>query len=141
VRIWIDTEFNSFQGELISMALVADDGQEWYESLGCANPHPWVAANVMPVIGKAPISRHQMQLMLRAWLGQFHAIHIVADWPEDIAHFCQFLITGPGERLNTPPLTMEVRRDLDAVSAVPHNALEDARAIAALDRTRQAGVA
>jgi hypothetical protein len=32
-------------------------------------------------------------------------------------------------RINTPPLTMEIRRDLDAVSEIPHNALADARAI------------
>jgi hypothetical protein len=54
---------------------------------------------------------------------------LVADWPEDIQHFCELLITGPGLRLDTPPLTIEIRRDLDAVSALPHNALEDARAI------------
>jgi hypothetical protein len=54
---------------------------------------------------------------------------IIADWPEDIKHFCDALITGPGLRLDTPPLTMEIRRDIDAVSAVPHNALEDARGI------------
>jgi hypothetical protein len=56
-------------------------------------------------------------------------VHLVADWPEDIQHFCEALITAPGLRIDTPPLTMEIRRDLDAVSALPHNALEDARAI------------
>lgn len=136
MRMWIDCEFNSFQGELISMALVAADGREWYESLGCDDPHPWVAENVMPVIGKPPILHERMQASLQQWLGHFDALHIVADWPEDIAHFCQFLITGPGMRLDTPPLTMEVRRDLDAHSKVPHNALEDARGIAALDMAR-----
>jgi len=130
MRIWIDTEFNSFEGELISLALVADDGREWYESLGCADPHPWVAENVMPVIGKPAMPRRLAQLSLSLWLEAYPSVHIVADWPEDIAHFCQFLITGPGTRIDTPPLTMEVRRDLDAVSKVPHNALEDARAMA-----------
>jgi hypothetical protein len=57
-------------------------------------------------------------------------IHIIADWPEDISHFCNALLTGPGTRLNTPRLTMEVRRDLHGDSKIPHNALEDARAIA-----------
>lgn len=140
MRMWIDCEFNSFQGALISMALVAADGREWYESLGCDAPHPWVAENVMPVIGKPPILRERMQTSLQQWLSQFDTLHIVADWPEDIAHFCSFLITGPGMRLNTPPLTMEVRRDLDACSKVPHNALEDARGIAALDTARGARV-
>lgn len=57
------------------------------------------------------------------------AVQQIADWPEDVAHFCNFLITGPGTRIDTPPLTFEVRRDLDAVSKIPHNALEDARAM------------
>lgn len=129
MRLWIDTEFNSYQGELISLALVAADGREYYESLGCKNPHPWVAENVMPVIGKEPIPRRQAQLFLQGWLAQFPSVHIVADWPDDITYFCAFLITGPGMRLDTPALTMEIRRDLDAVSKIPHNALEDARAM------------
>jgi hypothetical protein len=129
MRIWIDTEFNEYRGALISMALVAEDGRQWYEVLGCANPGPWVAANVMPILMKAPIPEKRMKQSLENWLAEYKAVHIVADWPEDIAHFCNFLITGPGFRLATPALTMEVRRDLDAQSAVPHNALADALAM------------
>lgn len=129
MKIYIDTEFNEFQGELISMALVAESGQEFYEVLPCENPGPWVAENVMPILFKAPISKEALQLRLQHWLAQFPEVHLIADWPEDIQHFCQALITGPGMRINTPPLTMEIRRDLDAVSELPHNALADARAI------------
>ena len=50
------------------------------------------------------------------------------DWPEDIEHFCAALICGPGMRINTPPLTMEIRRDLNGASQLPHNALADAKA-------------
>lgn len=51
---------------------------------------------------------------------------------EDIAFFCKVLICGPGVRLNTPPLTLEIRRDLDGIpSDLPHNALHDARALMA----------
>jgi hypothetical protein len=132
VRIWIDCEFNEFRGELISMALVAEDGREWYEVLPCAKPGPWVAEHVMPILGRAPIGRQYFTISLHAWLARFDAVHLIADWPEDIAHFCGALIIGPGMRIDTPPLTMEVRRDLDAISAIPHNALEDARAIRAL---------
>jgi hypothetical protein len=129
MRIWIDTEFNEFKGELISMALVAEDGREFYESLGCENPGAWVAANVMPIICKDPVGKLDMQESLGEFLARYDAVHIVADWPEDIQHFCETLITGPGYRLDTPLLTMEIRRDLDAASVLPHNALEDARAI------------
>lgn len=139
MRIWMDTEFNEFRGALISMALVSEDGCEWYCALDCPNPGSWVAEHVMPIIGIAPVSEHVFATSLQAWLMQFDRVHIVADWPEDIAHFCQALIVGPGVRINTPPLTMEVRRDLDAVpSAIPHNALEDARAIMASHLTLEA---
>lgn len=130
VRVWIDCEFNEFKGDLISMALVAEDGREWYESLGCENPGPWVAQHVMPIIGKASMNLVAFQYSLRLWLAQFDSIHVIADWPEDIKHFCEALITGPGNRLDTPPLTMEVVR-IDATSELPHNALADARGIRA----------
>lgn len=137
MNIYIDCEFNEFRGDLISMALIAEDGSEFYEVLPCEHPGSWVAEHVMPILGKAPIDRHIFTHKLWAFLGEYAAIHLVADWPEDIAHFCQALIIGPGMRIDTPPLTMEVRRDLDAVSAQPHNALADARAIYELAMTRK----
>lgn len=129
MRIWIDTEFNEFKGELISMALVAEDGQEFYEVLECEDPGLWVAQNVMPILGKHFIPKDEFWFNLAMFLHPYESIHLIADWPEDIKHFCDALITGPGLRLDTPPVTMEIRRDLDAASALPHNALEDARAI------------
>lgn len=132
MRIWIDCEFNEFRGELISLALVSESGDEWYEVLPCARPGNWVAQHVMPILGREPISPSLFATSLQRWLMRFVSVHIIADWPEDISHFCQSLIVGPGVRINTPPLTMEVRRDLDLVlSEIPHNALADARAIMA----------
>lgn len=128
MKLFLDCEFNEFQGDLISMALVAEDGREWYEVVPCAKPGAWVAEHVMPILGKEPVSFPTMQASLCFWLAQFDQVHVVADWPEDIAHFCRALITGPGYRLDTPPLTMEVLR-IDAESAQPHNALADARGI------------
>ena len=132
MRLWIDTEFNDYRGELISMALVDDEGREWYEVLECKTPSPWVAKHVMPRLEKAPIALSAFQKALEEFLRPYPAIHIVADWPDDIHHFCQALITGPGYRIDTPPLTMEIRRDLnDAAqwSETPHNALSDARVL------------
>jgi hypothetical protein len=129
MRVWIDCEFNSYLGELISIALVAESGSQFYASVGCSNPDPWVLENVIPNIGIDSCSMGKLQIELECWLMFYPSIHLVADWPEDIKHFCAALITGPGTRLKTPPLTMEVRRDLDAVSQIPHNALEDAKAM------------
>jgi len=128
MRLFLDCEFNEFQGDLISMALVSEDGREWYEVVPCENPGAWVAQNVIPILGKRAIPTPEMQRSLCVWLAQFDTVHIVADWPEDISHFCRALITGPGMRINTPPLTMEVLR-IDASSTLPHNALHDARGI------------
>ena len=128
MRLFLDCEYNDFKGPLISMALVAEDGQDWYEVTYCDNPSPWVAEQVMPILMRPPISMFEMQRSLQYYLEQFDSIHIVADWPEDIAHFCQTLITWPGHRIDTPPLTMEVLR-IDSKSDLPHNALYDARGL------------
>ena len=139
MRLWLDCEYNGFRGALISLALVADDGREFYEVLPCHDPEPWVAEHVMPRLGKALICRPRtdpravLALKLQEFLMQFDRAHIVADWPEDISHFCSALVVGSGVRVNTPPLTRELRPDLTGtadVSAMPHNALEDARALA-----------
>lgn len=131
MRLWLDTEFNGYKGELISMALVDDNGREWYEACWWkGNTDQWVIANVIPVLNTKLIAPHEMQTRLTDFLSAYDAVHVVADWPEDIEFFCGALITGPGERIDTPPLTMEVRRDLNTdASLVPHNALADARAL------------
>lgn len=82
----------------------------------------------MPVLNKTPVSYEELQVSLGKWLSRFKAVHVVADWPEDIQHFCNALITGPGERLDAPLLTMEVVR-IDSTTALPHNGLADARGI------------
>jgi hypothetical protein len=137
MNIYIDCEYNGFGGNLISMALVSVDGQEFYEVLKCAKPVEWVAVNVMPILNKEPVSTSLFQHKLQNFLMQYNNVHIIADWPEDISHFCSALLTGPGTRLNTPLLTMEVRRDLHGDSRLPHNALEDARGIAEAALTKE----
>jgi hypothetical protein len=129
--LWLDTEFNGWGGELISLALVDDNDRQFYEVLACDTPNPWVLSNVIPVLGLRPVPLAFMQLRLQQWLGAYDSVHVVADWPDDVAYLCRALITGPGERLDTPALTFEIRRDLDATSAIPHNALEDAKAMRA----------
>lgn len=128
-KLFLDCEYNGFGGPLISMALVTEDGREFYEVLPCEDPESWVVQHVMPNLNKPAVaSMAEFQNRLRIFLAQFDSIHVVADWPEDIAHFCGSLITGPGWRINTPPLTMEILQ-IEAESAQPHNALADARGL------------
>jgi hypothetical protein len=116
------------------MALVDEGGRHWYKAVPLYEPlHPWVAENVVPVIGNAVcLERPEFSASLAGFLRAYDAVHLIADWPEDIKFFCEALITGPGQRIGTPPLAIEIRRDLDAESSVPHNALADAQAICAL---------
>lgn len=110
------------------MALVAEDGREFYASLGCDEPSPWVAEHVMPIIGIAPETMVSMQVRLQQFLLNWREVTVIADWPEDLKHLCAALITGPGLAINTPRMTFVLDRELSGDSALPHNALEDARA-------------
>jgi hypothetical protein len=49
VRYFLDTEFNGFGGGLLSLALVPEDGTEFYATLACDEDMlPWVERNVVP---------------------------------------------------------------------------------------------
>jgi hypothetical protein len=129
--LYVDTEFNGHGGELISMAVVSDDGQEWYEVTECASPIvPWVAEHVMPKLGKAPISALEFRKSLHEWLDQFHNPTVYADWPADLVHFFNAFV---GETYNNV-LRWSCRAVLyqgraDITPENPHNALSDARAL------------
>ena len=130
-KIFIDTEFNEFQGELISMALVAEDGRQFYEVLHCEKPGVWVAQHVIPFLEKEPISKDLFTMKFNHFLNSFEDITIIADWPDDIKYFCESLIVGPGVAINNPPISFILDRNLSSgKSKVPHNALHDAIAIA-----------
>lgn len=132
MKLWIDTEFNEYRGALISLALVAEDGREWYGVRFCDDPGWWVMEHVMPVLGQVPERDAALRSTLATFLAQFDSVHIISDWPGDIAHFCNFLEYAPGERIGPDSMTFEVRRDLpdtSTTSSIPHNALEDARAL------------
>ena len=130
MNIYIDCEFNEFGVELITMALVTKDNNIFYERLDCSKYTPWVEQYVAPHIKDMKIlSLNEFQNKLEKYLSQFKKINIIADWPDDISYFCKALITSNiGTRINTPPLSIEILR-LDSESKIPHNALEDAKAL------------
>lgn len=132
MKIYLDTEFNDYKGELISMALVAENGQEWYGVRRWSNPTEWVGQHVIPFLGREPESDDALRASLHQFLNSFPEVRIISDWPGDVAHFAHFLEYAPGERIGPDVLTFEVRRDLPDTSTkskIPHNALEDARAM------------
>jgi len=142
MRYFLDTEYNGFGGALISLALVPEDGsEEFYVTLECADPlDPWVERHVMPYLDMVPaglasrrLSRRDAADALAAWLSQDEAPDIVADWPEDLAQLAMLLVVGPGLMAPVPPLSLRFVPlqgfSTAANSAVPHNALHDARAL------------
>jgi len=139
-KVFIDTEFNEFQGELISLALVAETGEEFYEVLPCENPGVWVSQHVMPFLEKEPITKEMFVYKLQTFLNRFDEITLIADWPDDIKYFCESLIVGPGMAISHPPISFILDRNLSSGhSKVPHNALYDARAIADMYLSKEYG--
>jgi hypothetical protein len=142
MRYFLDTEFNGFGGELISIALVPEYGdQEFYAVVPLAEePHPWVARHVIPYLAAVPpgmsaepISRGEVARELALFLHHDDAPLIVADWPDDIAYFCKLLMTGPGQIVAVGNLRFLFMSNGGISTAensrVPHNALHDARAL------------
>lgn len=152
MRYFLDTEFNGFGGELISLALVREDGKslyliypelKWYDF--------WVQENVLPILRNVPfvgvgmtprLSVNDVHKLEYKWQGHSliqeflhgdpHPV-IVTDWPDDIRYFCQAIITGPGSMINIPQLSFDMVR-VDAYpttleGAVQHNAWWDAMAL------------
>jgi hypothetical protein len=145
MRYYLDTEFNEFGGDLMSLALVRDDGESLYlvypdlEEYGS-----WVKENVVPILWSIPSPITGMAYKLEDHKeGAYHIqefLHgdphpvILTDWPDDIRYFCQAIITGPGMMINTGPSIVFQMVRVDAYpttleDAVQHNAWWDAMAL------------
>lgn len=133
MKLFLDCEFNGFGGDLISLALVDENNQHFYEVLECADPITWVKDHVMPRLNQKPISLAQFQSHLQLYLSQYTSLEIVADWPEDFALFTRSLVLSAGKCIRTPPLTMQLWMqdpiETHVASENPHNALADAQAL------------
>lgn len=149
MRYFLDTEFNEFGGELISLAIVREDG----ESIYLVYPElpeygTWVKEHVVPFIWSIPSPLPGMAHKLESHeegarriagflAGDPHPV-IVTDWPDDIKYFCQAIIVGPGMMVGLDNLVFQMVR-CDAYpttleDAVQHNAWWDAKALRELFR-------
>ena len=141
MRYFLDTEYDGFGGRLISLALVPEDGgEELYLVIAGEVTHPWVIRNVVPFLDHVPeahrgphLSRDAAGGALAHWLAGDPAPEILADWPEDLSQLAMLIVYGPGEIHRVPPLTLRYMPlpgfSTARNSAVPHNALHDARAL------------
>lgn len=133
MRLFVDCEFNGFGGELISMAIVPEDGGPggaWYGVLpGPKVWEKWVYENVYPVLHATPISKEAFRESAIAWLRQYDNPTIVADWYTDLVHFFS-LFAGND---HSESVGYDCKAELVLIdsyeSAIPHNALHDALAI------------
>lgn len=141
-RYFLDTEFNEFGGELLSLALVRDDGDALY--LIYPEPRtwrPWVYENVFPIMNSVPAgynSHRVTQAEGAKLIADFFAArggvpYIITDWPDDVRYLCEAIITGPGQMAAISRLQFDIVR-VDAyptrlANAVQHNALWDALAL------------
>lgn len=142
MRYFLDCEYNGFGGALLSLALVpGDGGEELYLTFDCAGPvEPWVERNVMPYLDQVPdalrlprIGRDAAAQAIAMYLAQDSDPEILADWPTDIELLCALLTFAPGRMVAVPELRFRLlqlgRFSPAENSAVPHNALHDARAL------------
>jgi|TARA_R100000049_G_C1946516_1_gene91876 hypothetical protein len=137
MRYYIDTEFNGNGGQLLSIALVREDGAHFYEVL---HAHelvvPWVKEHVVPYFGQEPVARLQAVKTMQKFLRKDAGPHVfIADWPEDLVHFNTMLLRDHGKRndpLQFACLLLHLPGFSTAgASEIPHNALADAQALAA----------
>lgn len=141
MRYFLDTEFNGHGGELISLALVPEYGdQEFYVSLPLPEViHPWVQLNVVPYLRFVPQGVDlQLDAVQAAQHIEDYLINdpdplIVADWPDDLGYFCHLLVPAPAQMIGINGMRLELINGAGfsaaANSKTPHNALHDARAL------------
>jgi hypothetical protein len=141
VRYFLDTEYNGNCGALLSLALVPDDGEELYVTLATDEPIvEWVQRHVVPYLDTVPeqltctrLSRSDAAGAVERYLRHDDEAVIIADWPEDIAQFCNLMITGAGDMIDVRDVTFRLlplsNFSTAANSKVPHNALHDARSL------------
>lgn len=141
MRYFLDTEFNGFGGDLISLALVPEFGdQDFYVSLPLPDViHPWVERHVIPYLRHVPegvdhqLGRVEAAQHLEAYLAHDRDPLIIADWPDDLAYFCALMVTGPGQMIDHVGMRLELINaagfSASANSRLPHNALHDAHAL------------
>lgn len=142
MRYFIDCEFDGHNGPLLSIAMVADDGESIHIRTDNEASDPWVIANVMrhmdnhEAVTLAYLPVNWVGKEIRDFIGGDQAPVIVADSPVDIGRFCDAISTSPEgswASCDYPLMTFEVH-NVDCYpttlqGAVQHNAWWDAMAL------------
>lgn len=131
MNIFLDTEFNGHNGELISMGLIDESYRTWYEVAPLPEViDPWVLENVIPKLNKNSIDLISMRKSLYEYLKKYSNPTIIVDWNADIKHFCDMLNNNTYlESLHYACKFELLNASLNVKSRRPHNALYDAEAL------------
>lgn len=137
MKYYLDTEFNGFGGELLSIALVPADPNKrpFYKEIDRSSVVflPWVVNNVKFDMRSVQVTEVEAARSLANYLKNDSEPHVIADWPEDIFHLNRILLVGPGAMVNIRSLTSQFFRVRNWSTAehskVPHHALYDAMAL------------
>lgn len=132
MNCFIDCEFNGGHGELISMAIVSQDGQRvFYEVVEHKEPTvEWVAENVMPILDKPAIPMTAFKERLKKFLDAFPKLTLIADHAADLFYFTQAIVGAEGWMMVEYQLDLRVDPNISAKKSTrKHNALEDAKAL------------
>ena len=128
--LYLDTEFNSHGGELLSHAMAGSDGQHFYGVLAATSPiDPWVAENVIPHLGQEPEPMNVFRKRLHVYLEQREGSTIYADWPADFEHLTRIMCGGSYTESWMIECSMQLLRSAAPEPEQPHNALSDAIAL------------
>lgn len=132
--MFLDCEFDGHGGKLISMAIVTSTHDEFYEVLPVGADDKWVKENVMPVLNKEPIKDNEkFREKLHNFLLRNPGKLIVADSPADFIYLlqeCHHMTEDKKYYYLNLKLDMQFNPGIRVIkSEIPHNALEDARAL------------
>lgn len=133
--MYLDTEVDGHGGPLISLALVGDDGAQWYGIFDAHCATEWVAENVAPQLyALPPTAVGDTTALLNSlcnFLSTREGCTIWADWPADFEHLMRlmcgrtyadsFMIRCTMRLIETPRGEPKPK--------YPHNALSDAIAL------------
>jgi len=142
-RYFLDCEFDSHGGALLSMALVTDYNRSLYITTNEQPKDPWVIDNVVLKLDDystidtlaLSIPVNKVGFYLRSFIRDKSPL-IVADSPVDIGRLCQAISTDPDgnwQSTDYPSMTFLVE-NVDCYpttlkDAIQHNAWHDARAL------------
>lgn len=130
--LFLDTEFNGYLGELLSMGIVSDKSDDvFYEVLEVSSDvkiEPWVQQHVVPNLAKKPISEREFKVKLAFYLSCHLGEPILADWPCDFVYLMRMITYPKGIRTNGT-FDMHLESGFDPNPAIPHHALSDAVAL------------